>query len=170
MTSRRWRVRVIVLATALLFCRPASGQTIDPSFEADIKTLMELTGAAALGTQMASLASRQVFDAMRRSQPNVSERAIEVAREVLDAEFAKAFSAPDGVTPKMVAIYAQHFTQDDVRSLIAFYRSDLGRKVVSEMPALTREGAAAGEMWMRANIGRISATLQERLKAEGLIK
>lgn len=161
---------VIAVTMAMVYARSVSAQTLDPSFEADIKALMDATGAVALGTQMASLISGQIIDAMQKAQPNMPERAFALAKEVLDAEFAKAFAAPDGLIASLIPIYARHFTPDEVRGLLAFYRTDLGKKTVTTMPTLMQEGAAAGQTWMMANIGRITAVLQERLKAEGLIK
>ena len=44
------------------------------------------------------------------------------------------------------------------------------RKTARLMPTLAREGAAAGEAWAQANMPRIMADMQARMKAKGLLK
>jgi hypothetical protein len=70
---------------------------------------------------------------------------------------------------KIIAVYAKHFTQDEVRSLVEFYKTPLGQKAIKEMPTLAQEGAAIGQGWANANMPRIAGRLQERLRAEGFI-
>jgi uncharacterized protein len=164
------RILVAAACAALLGPRAASGQTIEPSFRADIEKLLEVTGAAQMGTQIASIISGQIINGLKTSQPSVPDRALDLAKSVLDSEFAKAFSAPDGLTQQIIAIYAKNFTQDDVRGLLAFYRTDLGRKTIRMMPVVMQEGAAAGQQWAEREMPRIAAVLQQRLRAEGLIK
>ena len=42
------------------------------------------------------------------------------------------------VRPALVQIYAEAFSESEVRELIAFYRTPIGRKLVERTPALTR--------------------------------
>ena len=66
-------------------------------------------------------------------------------------------------------MYAKYFTHADIKGLIAFYESDLGRKAIGNMPDLVREGGEIGQRWARDAMPKIMQTLQARLKAEGLI-
>jgi hypothetical protein len=148
----------------------ASGQTIDPSFRSDIQKLLEVTRSAQLGAQGASLILGQILDGLKKSQPPIPDRAVALAKEVLDSEFAKAFAGPDNLTDQMVLIYARHFTQEDVHGLLAFYSSDLGKKTIASMPAVLQEAVAAGQQWAEKQMPRIVTILQTRLRAEGFIK
>src|SRR5688500_17946642 len=125
--------------------RPTSGQALDESFRSDIQKLLEVTGAAQVGAQAASLHSEQLLSGLRKSQPVIPDRALALARQVLDAEFAKAFVGPDGLTEQMVSIYAKHFTHDDIRGLLAFYSTNLGKKTIALMPIVFQESAAAAQ-------------------------
>jgi len=169
---RNWhlKLRSVLCACILLQAWVANGQTIEPSFRSDIQKLMEVTGAAQMGAQAASLVSGQIIDGLKKSQPSIPDGAIAVVKQVLDEEFAKAFSGPDSINEQLVAIYAKHFTQEDVRGLLTFYSSDLGKKLVAAMPAVFQESAAAGQQWAQTQMPRIATTLQTRLRAEGFIK
>jgi hypothetical protein len=164
-------ISTTVFIVMMLSLSPAAnGQSTDAAFRADIEKLMEVTGTSAIATQIATLTSNQIIDAMRQGQPNVPERAIVIIKEVLNGELSRAFAAPDGVMAKIVDIYARHFSHAEVLALLNFYSTDIGRKTISVMPMLAQEGAAAGQEWAAAKMPGVIATLQQRLRAEGFIK
>jgi len=169
---RRSICAALVLGIAVLSAgvRPAIAQELDPAFRADILKLLEVTGAAKMGEQMASLMSSQVLEAFRQSAPSVPSRAFDIGKEVLDAEFAKAFSGPDSLLNLLVPIYARHLTQQEVKGLIAFYETELGRKTIAVMPAVMQESVQAGQEWGVKTAPRLQQVLMDRLKAEGFIK
>jgi hypothetical protein len=47
----------------------------------------------------------------------------------------------------IVPIYDKYYTREDIDGLIAFYKSPLGRKVVTTMPAVMRDSMSAGQQW-----------------------
>jgi hypothetical protein len=155
---------------ALLFAVPVRGQTVDQAFRADIEKLLEVTGSVEMGKQMASLITTGMLDALTQSRPGIPERAITLAKEVLDTEIAKAFAEPDGLSAQLVTIYSRHFTHEDVRAMLAFYATDVGKKTIALMPVIFKEATAAGQQWGEKNVPRIQAALEARLKAEGFIK
>lgn len=170
----QWALLVVALgsigqpATAQSLGQIAGGTpTVDPAIRADIERLMEVTGATALATQMASSVSDALFNSFKQTQSAVPPRMIEVVKEVLNAEFAKAFAGSD--MRDRLALYARHFTHEDVRALLAFYQTDIGKKAISVMPTLTREGSEIGQEWAKANMPRVLQALQTRLKAEGFV-
>ena len=136
----------------------------------DIERLLEVTGSAKSGALMSNLVAGQMLDSLRKSRPDISEKAIAVTKEVLEAEFMKAFEGPGGMMSRLVAIYARHFTHEDVIGLLGFYESDLGKKMIDVMPLLIQESMAAGQEWAMENMPRIRATLELRLNAEGLVR
>jgi len=154
------------LGQAALAARKAA--PVEPVLRADIEKLMEITGQTALSTQMASTISDAFLNGFKQKQSTVPPRMIEVVREVFNAEFAKAFAGSD-IKDKQIALYAKYFTPGDVKGLIAFYESDLGRKTIANMPSLMREGATIGQEWAKDAMPGVMQVLQARLKSEGLI-
>jgi len=160
----------LVVAGVLLCAHAADAQVLDESFRTDIEKLLEVTGASQLGAQMASIMGRQVIDGLKRSQPDIPDRMIELTKQVLDEEFAKAFTGPDSLTSRVVGVYAKHFTQGEIRGLLAFYGTDLGKKMIAVMPILVQESAVIGQEWSAQHLPEILATLQKRLQSESLSK
>jgi hypothetical protein len=167
-------IPVLAITVILLAAAPAvvvaQEPPLDPAFRADILRLMDAMGTANIAKQMPSMLFRQLMEDARRSHVDLSNRAYEIQKEVLEQEVAKALDGPDGLVAKMLPIYARHFSREDIRGLIAFYESDLGRRMVAEMPALAQESVQIGMQWGRDLAPRVEAVLQERLKAEGLVK
>ena len=169
MTVTSTRARIAIVFAILISAATASAQVPDEQSRADIEKLLDVTGASALGTQMATLLSNQLLDSMSKSNPNVPARAVAIIKEVLSTEFERAFTAPDGLRADIVRIYAKHFTHDEIVGLLTFYESPIGRKAVSVLPSITQESAAAGQAWAIANIPRMTAAVEQRLRAENLI-
>jgi hypothetical protein len=166
---RRLAIAALTFAGFVL-STPVGAQTIDPQFRADIESLLQVTGAGSLGAQMAALVSNQVIDSMKQAQQGLPERVATIVKETLNAEFTKAFEPRGELMGKMVGIYASHFTPQEVKGLLAFYGTDVGRKAVSVLPMLAQDGAAAGQQWAQQNMGRVLGVLQQRLRDEGLVK
>ena len=142
---------------------------IDPALRADIEKLMLVTGSANLGAQMATQISDAFLDSFKQTTQNVvPPRVIEIVREVLTADFEKAFNGPE-IKDQQIALYAKYFNHADVKGLLAFYETDLGRKAVANMPSLMREGGEIGQRWAQAAMPKMLQTLETRLRAEGLI-
>src|SRR5215472_7710054 len=153
MTNPLRRIALSVLCvTALFHARTAAGQTPDDSVRSDIEKLMQWTGSAQLATQMVSTLIAQIVDGMKTSQPNIPDRAVAIAREVLDTELTKAFSGPQSMMPQIAAAYARHFTQEDIRAMVAFYESPIGRKMFQTMPVIVQESMAIGQRWAQTEM------------------
>ena len=165
---RSLRVLLLMVASVLAQAMPARGQTLDAAFQSDIEALLDATGSAQMRQQVMILMNGQLLGALKKARPDVPDRVVEIAKEVLNSEFAMAWEGPDGLKAQMVSIYAKHFTSEDVRGLLAFYRSDIGKKMVGLTPVLFQETMAASQQWAGRRMPSVSAALQARLKAEGL--
>jgi hypothetical protein len=144
------------------------GLPVDPALRADIERLMDITGASARAAQLASAVSDAFLNGLRQTQQSVPPRLIGVVRDVLNSEFELAFNGPE-IKDKQVALYAKYFTHEDVKGMLAFYQTDLGKKTIAAMPSITREGVAIGQQWAEAQMPRVLEVLETRLKSEGLL-
>jgi hypothetical protein len=131
----------------------AAGVPIDPEKRKMISEMMEMTQTAHFADDMAA----QTMAAMKSSMPNVP------------AEFWNDFQKkldPSELQERMFAAYDRYFTKDDLKAALAFYHTDIGQKMLSEMPALTRDLMAAGQEWGQKT-GAIAA---QELDKRGLLK
>ena len=170
MHNRSTRILLALACVAIVsHPRQADAQALDDAFRTDIYKLLEITRAAEMGTQAANVISAQFLDGMKQAQPDIPDRALTIVKQVFEAEFAKAFTGPDGITHQLVPLYAKHFTHDDIRGLLAFYGTDLGKKAIRVMPTVFNEAAAVGQEWAEKQMPRVLATVESRLRAEGFL-
>ena len=133
--------------------------SIDPTKEADIRSLMELVGARDAMQDFAAHGADQLRENLLASVPT-SDRGQQFVNAFIQAYKAK-FNADDA-TAQLVAIYDQHFTQDEVKGLLQFYGSPLGQKFAAEMPKINAEMQAAN----RAFSTRIAKDVLQDLRKE----
>jgi hypothetical protein len=67
----------------------------------------------------------------------------------------------------ILPIYDKHFTHQEIRQLITFYESPLGRKISTTLPEIQQESVDAGRAWGEKLGDRMHQQLQERLHEKG---
>jgi hypothetical protein len=81
-----------------------------------------------------------------------------------DRFLAEARSRRGELEEMMGSVYDKHFSSDELRQLLAFYRTPVGQKVLSTAPTITQESVMAGQAWGQ----RIGAAVGAQLDAEGV--
>jgi hypothetical protein len=74
---------------------------------------------------------------------------------------------PEDLTELVIPIYQRHFTADEMRQLVAFYETPLGRKVATELPAVQQEAMEAGGEWGQKMGQRIGREVAQRMREKG---
>lgn len=153
----------VLLATAAL--GPASAQEISAAKKTEIDKLLQLTHALQLGQQMSSAIVKQITNQLHVTRPDIPQKALDVIPEEVDSIIAENMPAFKKI---VIGIYARHFTLKDLKGLNRFYSSDLGRKVVGQMPAVLQESVLAGQQWGRSLAPEIQRRLRARFKQENV--
>lgn len=52
-----------------------------------------------------------------------------------------------GLYNKMAELYMAEFTHDEIKQLVAFYKTDLGKKLAEKQLGLTQKAMAFGQSW-----------------------
>ena len=122
---------------------------MDPAKAADIRRLLALTGSANVGKQVAL----QLMAQLREVAPEVPE--------AFWQEFAEGVDVGE-LVELVIPVYDRNFTHEDIRELIRFYESPIGRKVSATLPAVARESMEAGQAWGREIAVRARRRAHER--------
>ncbi|HEU5334424.1 MAG TPA: DUF2059 domain-containing protein [Terriglobales bacterium] len=123
---------------------------------------MELVGTRTILRELFDQDIDAQIEAMRRARPDVSDEFWEEFR----AEF-KRQASPDELMKAILPIYDKHFSHQEIRQLIAFYESPLGRKISTTLPEIQRESLEAGRIWGEQLGDRMNARLKQRLVEKG---
>jgi uncharacterized protein len=114
---------------------------VDPAKEADIRELMDVTGAKDLGQQIMSAGIEQFRASVTDSQPD-NARAKQFA-DAFAARFERNFD-PHSLTETVIPIYDKHLSREDLRELLAYYQSPFGQRMLKVLPQVARESQVAG--------------------------
>lgn len=158
----------LILLLSLFFLSPLYAQTSKAKTE-DIKRLMEMTGAKNIATQFASAITQQMFMMLRAGNPEIPDRAFEVMANELMAFFSEKMSAPGGLLDLTIPVYDKHFTHKEIKELLAFYESPIGKKVIQTLPQVTSESMAIGQRWGESLGPEIETRIFNALTKEGLL-
>jgi hypothetical protein len=145
--------------------RPATHAPAANSLRAkhqDTEKLMELVGTRQILRDLFDQDIDAQIAAMRRARPDVPDQfwqdfAVEFKRQ----------ASPNELMQAILPIYDKHFTHQEIRQLIAFYQSPLGRKISTTLPEIQRESVEAGRAWGERLGDRMHKELQQRLSEKG---
>lgn len=114
----------------LLLCMAC--MTFADEFEEDIALMLHMTNSLS----SAQLIATQMGKSMRQINPNIPQEFLnKLVSELTNKKLIET------VTP----IYKKHFTHADIKALIAFYNSDIGKKLARKTPLITQESMLAGQ-------------------------
>ena len=157
------RPALLALA-ALLSAAPAAAQEAVSDTTRATPRLTATPGATAAGRELLQLMNVErvmqagivsTFDSMLQGQPAMAQ-----FRDVMLA-WANKYMTWAAVGDDFVRIYTDTFTESELREMIAFYKTPVGRKLAEQTPELTKRGAQIGA----AVAARHSAELQQMVQA-----
>jgi len=145
-------VTALLVFTTILF----SFSQTNSSYRASLKQMMQLSGSE----KGYKAVVQQMITMFKQQQPNVpasfwNEFSIEMNKVAID-------QLVDFVLP----VYQKHLTETDIKGMIAFYKTPLGKKFAEKTPAITQESMAAGQVWGKS----IGENVIKKLKLKGYTK
>lgn len=120
----------------------------DGAKRADIMRLLQLTHAASMG----DLAVQQLITTYRQTMPQVKDE--------IWQELKKEISSEE-LLLRLIPIYDKHFSAAELKELLRFYESPMGKKVTQVMPTVNQEAMTAGQTWG----SEIAVRIKRRLDA-----
>ena len=123
----------LCVMTLLIGISPVSAQGQNKEYQETLHKMLLLSGGLATVDTMVP----QIIGMMKQQSPSVSEATWNAVMEK-----AKQFFS-DNLVKVYVPIYQKHLTLDDLKKIVAFYESPVGKKLGAAKPTLTiggREG------------------------------
>lgn len=137
-----------------------------PEYRADVLRLVEISGAADLGTQLAEPIVEKITPLLRATRPDLPPAALELVPEVV-------MDVVRGIEPEfveqLVPVYAKYLSAAELKELLVFYETPLGRKMIAITPALGADVIQAGRAWSPSLWPKSEHALVERFQQEGLL-
>jgi hypothetical protein len=161
----------IILALGLAFAvhvggadaqQPQQPQQPSPTAIATAKELITVKGATALWEPLVPGVIEQAKSVFIQANPTLIKELNEVAVK-LRAEYAPRSAE---VVNDVAKLYASRFTEQELKDTLAFYKSPLGRKLLTEEPSILDQSMRNAQSWAdrlsQEVIGKIRTEMKRR--------
>ena len=120
----------IIVAVFLLFNFMANAQS---SKNIKIAELLDTMGS----TQAMKTSYEYMIEHYKKNYPDVPTEYWDKASKYVNY---------NELIEKLIPVYTKHFTEQEIESLITFYRSTTGKKMIDKMPLILQESMEIGRM------------------------
>jgi len=143
----------------LIFCLVAfttAFAQVDKEYKSTLKKMIEVSGSSTAFKGAIS----QILGMYKQNYVNVPSDVWE--------EFEKEFSktSVNDLVELLAPVYFKHLTKDDLKAIIEFYQTPVGKKYAEKTPMISQESIAAGQEWGK----KIAQQVQEKLNQKGYSK
>jgi hypothetical protein len=134
----------------------------------DIKKLLEVTGALNVGKLMSEAVMKQMVETIKKVRPDIPAHMFDIVSDEVNKTFSEGAVAKGGYIDLIVVIYHRYFSHSEIKGLISFYQTPLGKKTVTVMPTMTQEAIAVGQRWGQGLVPIIEQRIKSRFKQKGI--
>ncbi|HPR31106.1 MAG TPA: DUF2059 domain-containing protein [Prolixibacteraceae bacterium] len=139
-----------IICVILLFYHASYAQTT--ATEQEVLQLLSVNGS----TESNDVVFHQLLLQFQQLKPGVSDSVwANLRTEVFDVEI-------NDLTKQLVPLYQKHFSQEEVKELICFYKSPLGEKLIAKTSLITQETLPISQSWAMDLMSKISDWLSVR--------
>jgi hypothetical protein len=139
-------VNRLALAAAVAFaCLAAGGlaRAQTPGAVAAAKELVALKGGNSMFDPLIPGVIERTKNTFVPTNPQLIGPLNQVAEQLKKEYASKAVD----ITNEVAKVYAQHFTEAELKEILAFYRSPVGRKMLTEEPKAIEQSLKAAQDW-----------------------
>ena len=157
-----------ILAVVLVLPGLAGADELTPQKRADIRQLIGASGGTKISGQLAEVTSKNISSALKRQHPDLPDRVATNLKTELMTLFEERANVPGGLVDRIVASYHKHFTHGEIKDLLAFNQTPIGRKTMQVLPAIMNETMSAGQAWGQSLAPEVQRRVNAVLKKEGI--
>ena len=127
------------------------------------KELIDLKGAASAYDPLINGVIEYHKNFFMQNNPNLASDLDQVAQKLAGDLAPRKVEMQQELT----RIYASHFTEAELKDALAFYKTPLGRKLISEEPKALEESMKAADDWSRKFAVEVDAKFRAEMQKRG---
>ena len=155
---------VAVVAALAAFAPPAYAQPKpSPAAMATAHELIKITGASTLFNPLIAGVIEQAKLLFLQQNPGLTKDLNEVAAK-LRVEYAPRLS---DLTNHVARLYVQRFSESELKQLLVFYQSPLGKKLLAQQPQIVDSSMKYAQDWANKLSDQVIAKMREEMKKRG---
>ena len=122
---------LLVLSSSIAFAK------VTPEYTDTLKLLFKYSGTL----EAYQTAVKQMLDMFKAQNPEIDSKIwADLEKEFLEVSL-------DDLIEMLAPVYERHLTISDLKEIIKFYQTPVGRKYAKETPAITQESMLVGAEW-----------------------
>ena len=140
-----------------------AGTRLHPITLAVSKQLVSVTGATALFSPLIAGVVEQSKLLFLQQNPMLQKDLNEIAAKMrtdLEPRFAE-------ITDEVARQYASHFSEQELKDILAFYESPAGKKLLQEQPKVVNNSMQYAQNWANKLSTEVTAKMRDELKKRG---
>jgi hypothetical protein len=142
---------------------PTAAQQPTASAVATAKELLAAKGATAMFDPLIPGIIESTKNTILPSNPALYKDLTEVAAKIRNDLAPRR----NEVVDEIARLYAQRFTEQEMKEIIAFYKSPVGKKFVTDEPAIIDQGLQRAEAWSRRMSDEVMNRFRQEMKRKG---
>jgi len=155
--------RAALLGLALVAVAAAQAQQPSPAALASARELMELKGVKSLVEPVVSGVIQQTTGTILQTNPGLTKDLQEVSTQLRN-EYQPRVGE---MTNEIVQLYAQRFSEQELKDANAFYKSPAGKKMLAEEPRILDATYARLQQWAMQFQGEVMNRVRAEMKKRG---
>lgn len=161
----KYLMNAALIALALSAFGPTvrAQQQPTPAAMAAATELISVTGATALFNPLISGVVEQAKIFFLQQDPSLGKDLNEIAAK-LKTELQPRFSELNGEVAKL---YAGRFSEQELKDLLAFYKSPLGQKLLAQQPQIIDGSMKFAQEWSNKLSDEVIAKMRDELRKRG---
>ena len=147
----------------------AADEPLDPKFRESVKTYLSLQGSVEqMGLSVAYNVANETLMAIAQTGVEVTEPMQNIVLEQAIETYSSRFGDIEFLTDLWAPIYAKHYTQKEISTLIDFYESPIGKKSLELFGPINEEGMGAIQESVFAITPGFQLGVNAKLEAAGI--
>ncbi len=161
-TSRA--IRVATVAATLALAGPAAyAQQPSAAAMATAKEIVTITGATTLFDPLIPGVIEQAKILFLQQNPSLAKDLNDISAQ-LRKELTPRFGE---LVDEVARTYASHFSEQELKDLLAFYKSPVGGKLLSEQPKVVDASLKFAQTWANTLSDQVIQKMRDELKKRG---
>ena len=164
MQSTHRAIRVATVAVALALASPSAiAQQPSAPAIATAKEIVTVTGATTLFNPLIAGVVEQAKILFLQQNPALSKDLNEIATK-MRSDLAPRFQE---LVNDVAKNYATSFTEQELKDILAFYKTPAGKKLISDQPKVVDASLKFAQTWANTLSEQVIAKMRDELKKKG---
>jgi hypothetical protein len=161
----RFAFALLIAASGGLAAKRADAQGAQPSPAAiaSAKELITLKGGHQMFDAIVPGTIEQAKNLFLPTNPNLNKPLTEVATQLRTEYSGKT----DELFSEVAKAYASRFTEQELKEMVAFYKTPLGKKMLTDEPGAIEDGFGRAKDWANAFSQQMVTRMRAEMKKKG---